>query len=200
MTGVQALERIHPSKNVISGNPELVEFEYIRHGTFSVIAGIKTGSGEVCEPYINATRNEQDFVNFIDSIISTDPEARYTFILDGLNTHKSESLVRYVAKKLGIDENTLGVKGKKGILKDMNTRTAFLHSEDHRIRFVYTPKHCSWLNQIEIFFSIIGRELLRKGDYKSLELLEESIRKFIKQYNITAHPFKWTYKGVPLTK
>ena len=150
------------------------------------------------EPYLNPTRTEDDFVKAIRALVETDPKASWTFVCDGLNTHKSESLVRFVAEQCGLTED-LGCKGKSGILKSQESRAEFLHQEDHRIRFVYTPKHCSWMNQIEIWFGIINRRLLKRKSYQSIEELKASILRFIEQYNITAKPFKWTYKGIPLT-
>ncbi|RAZ95413.1 transposase, partial [Klebsiella oxytoca] len=106
---------------------------------------------------------------------------------DGLNTHKSESLVRFIAQQCGLMED-LGIKGKSGILKNLESRAEFLHNKDHRIRIVYTPKHCSWMNQIEIWFGIINRKLLKRKSYLSIAELEASILRFIEQYNLTAHP------------
>jgi transposase len=148
-------------------------------------------------PYLNATRTEDDFVKAVRTLVETDPEASWTFVCDGLNTHKSESLVQFVAQQCGLAEE-LGTKGKSGILKNQKSRAEFLHREEHRIRFVYTPKHCSWMNQIEIWFGMINRRLLKRKSYRSIRELKESILRFIEQYNIMAKPFKWTYKGVPL--
>ena len=132
------------------------------------------------------------------TLVETDPNASWTFVCDGLNTHKSESLVRFVAEQCGLQDE-LGCKGKFGILKNQKSRAEFLHHPDHRIRFVYTPKHCSWLNQIEIWFAIINRRLLKRKSFHSVEDLVASIQRFIEQYNLTAKPFKWTYMGIPLT-
>ena len=80
----------------------------------------------------------------------------------------------------------------------MESRTDFLHDPSHRLRVVYTPKHSSWMNQIEIWFGIINRKLLKRKSYLSIEELEASILRFIEQYNLTEHPFKWTCAGIPL--
>lgn len=198
MTGIQALEHKYPDKLPQPGKCARMEFEYIRHGTTSLIGFFDIATGRMEAPYLNPTRTEEDFVKAVEELIQTDPQAPWTFVCDGLNTHKSESLVRFVAEACGIDTD-LGKKGKSGILKSMKSRAEFLHDPSHRIRFVFTPKHSSWMNQIEIWFGIINRKLLKRKSYKSIEELEKSIRRFIEQYNLTAHPFKWTYAGVPLT-
>lgn len=198
MTGIQALEHKYPDKPVMPGKAARMEFEYIRHGTTSLIGFFDVATGRMEAPYLNPTRTEEDFVKAVSALVETAPGASWTFVCDGLNTHKSESLVRYVAEQCGLSDD-LGCKGKSGILKSMESRAEFLHQEDHRIRIVYTPKHCSWMNQIEIWFGIINRRLLKRKSYKSIEELETSILRFIEQYNLTAKPFKWTYKGVPLT-
>lgn len=133
----------------------------------------------------------------VRALTETDPGASWTFVCDGLNTHKSESLVRFVVEQCGLSEE-LGRKGKYGILKNLESRAEFLHQEDHRIRLMYTPKHCSWMNQKEIWFGIINRRLLKRKSYRSIDELKASILRFIEQYNLTAKPFKWTYKGIPL--
>lgn len=150
-------------------------------------------------PYLNPTRTSKDFEQALRVLIETDPDKEWVFICDGLNTHKSEELVRMVAEKCRITED-LGKKNFRGILKNKKTREEFLRDKSHKIRFVYTPRHCSWLNQIEIWFSILSRKLLNRMSYKSVTALEESILRFIEQYNLTAHPFKWTYAGRTLVK
>lgn len=194
MTGIQALERKYPDKPVRAGSPALHEFEYIRHGTISLIAFLRVADGRIQSPYLNSTRNEEDFCNAVRQLISEDADKNYIIICDGLNTHKSESLVKLVSQECSLTAD-LGTKGKKGILKSMKSREAFLMDESHRIRFVYTPKHSSWVNQIEIWFGIINRKLLKKGSYKSVAEMAQSILNFIKHYNLTAKAFNWKYAG-----
>ena len=181
------------------GKLRRVEFEYIRHGTLSLIGNFNVTKGCIDSPYINTTRNEKDFADNIEKLIHTDDQAKgWILIVDQLNTHKSESLVRLVAKYGNIDQD-LGIKGKSSILKSMETRMEFLISQEHKIRFVYTPKHCSWLNQIEIWFSVLYRKFLKWGNFKSIEDLEQKLIQFIEYFNETmAKPYKWTFKGFPL--
>jgi transposase len=181
------------------GKPERVEFEYIRHGTLSLIASFDVVTGQVVCPSIGETRNEEDFCNHIHKLILSDPLAEeWVFVSDQLNTHKSESLVKLVAKLCDIQEN-MGIKGKKGILKSMKSRTEFLKDKSHKIRFVYTPKHCSWLNQIEVWFGILTKKLLKRGNFKSKEDLRTKLLHFIDYFNANmAKPFKWTFNGLPL--
>ncbi len=198
MTGVQALEHKYPDKLPLPGQTAKMEFEYIRHGTTSLIGFFEVATGKIFPLYLNETRGESDFCEAVRQVVETAPEKDWIFVCDGLNTHKSETLVKYVAEACGIDAG-LGHKGKSGILKSLRSREEFLHDPSHRIRFVYTPRHCSWMNQIEIWFGIINRKLLRRQSYTSIEEMKESIRRFIEQYNLTAHAFRWTYAGIPLT-
>ena len=146
----------------------------------------------------NGPLTEEDFARHIEQTIDTDPAARWIFIVDGLNTHLSEALVRLVAERCQI-KGDLGEKGRSGILRSMASRRQFLASLEHRIRFVYTPKHCSWLNQVEIWFSILVRRLLKRGSFASAQEVEERVLAFIAYFNrVLAKPMKWTYTGRPL--
>lgn len=197
-TGIQALERLHPTLPTRPGKTERVEFEYRRHGTLCLIANFDVATGKAILPTIGPTRTEQDFAAHIERTIDTDPDATWIFVLDQLNTHKSEALVRFVAERCRIEDD-LGVKGKAGVLKTMPTRKKFLEDSDHRIRFVYTPRHASWLNQIEIWFSILARRALKRASFASLEALERRLFEFIDYFNaVLAKPFRWTYAGKPL--
>ena len=198
-TGIQALERAAPTLPMQPGLVERPEYEDRRHGTQCLIATFDVAPGEVVAPTIGPSRTEADFAAPIARTLATDPEAPWLFIVDQLNTHKSEALVRLGASAGGIAE-ALGEKEKRGILQSMSTRAAFWSEVSHRIRFMYTPKHASWLNQIELWFSILVRRLLRRGNFTSVEDLRERILACIAYFNKTmAKPFKWTYKGRPLT-
>ena len=196
LTGVQALERKYPELPLAPGKVERREFEYVRRGTRSFIFSRDVASGKIIAPYCAATRKEEDFLAHIKAVIASDPAAkRWRFVVDNLDTHRSASLVKLVAEVSRLDLE-LGKKGKSGILKNRQTRVAFLSNPSHKIVFHYTPKHCSWLNQIEIWFSILSRKLLRRGNFTSVEDLRAQVMAFVEHYNQTmAKPFKWTYQG-----
>ncbi len=197
-TGIQALERIHPTHPAKPGQVERVEFEYERHGTQALIANFEVATGKVIFPTVQETRTEADFLSHIQQLVNSDPQGQWIFIADQLNTHKSASLVKWIAEQCGI-EDELGEKGKEGVLQNMSSRAEFLQTESHRIRFIYTPKHCSWLNQVEIWFGILSRRLLKRGQFTSTDELRDRILKFITFFNETlAKPFRWTYIGKPL--
>jgi putative transposase len=174
------------------------EFEYIWHGTLSWFINFDVVSGQIIEPSWGLTRNEEDALAHVQRLIASDPHApKWHLMVDNLNIHQSESLVRWVAEREGIDQETLGAKGKNGILRSMESRAAFLHDPSHQVVFYYTPKHASWMNQVEIWLSILVRKLLKRGNFTSLEDLRDQILAFIAYYNVTmAKSIKWTYTGL----
>lgn len=194
-TSIQALERAAPTKPTAAGRIERREFEYIRHGTTCLTANFDVATGKIVTPTIGPTRDEKDFAIHVLNTVASEPAAKWIFVVDNLTTHVSETLVRIVAKREGIDID-LGVKGQRGILKNVASRRAFLVDAAHQIRFVYTPKHCSWLNQIECWFSILARRVLRRGSFVSVDALNAGLFAFIDYFNrLFAKPFKWTFAG-----
>lgn len=197
MTGIQALERIAATQPMQCGHVERQEFEYVRHGTVRLIAHLDGVTGQICSPSLGPTRTEADCVAHVAQSIATDPKAVWVFVTDQLNTHQSASLVDLVAPQCGITDD-LGRKGETGVLHSMTSRATLLSDPTHRIQFVYVPKHTSWLNQIEIWFSILVRRVIKRGNFSSLDVLNTRIRDFIAYFNQTAKPFRWTYTGRPL--
>jgi DDE superfamily endonuclease len=198
-TSIQALERLHPPLPMRPGKVECQEHEYVRHGIRCLIANFEVATGRLITPSIGPTRTNEDFASHIARTIATDPDAAgWIFVVDQLNIHQSEDLVKLVGRECDIGLE-LDRKGNLKHIKSMASRRTFLEDPTHRVRFVYTPKHTSWLNQIELWFSILVRRLLKRGNFISVEDLRQQILEFIEYFNRTmAKPFKWTYKGRPL--
>lgn len=194
-TGIQAIERIKIRNSSVGKNRRL-EYEYIRHGTTGLIGAVNISTSRMDHFTIQPTRTEDDFVCFIEKVCKEIPsEDRIIILMDQLNTHKSEALVRLIAALIGY-KGDLGVKKKRGILKNQATRMEFLEQEDHRIRIVYTPKHCSWLNPIENWFGRLQRNRLRNASFNSLEILEKKLQDYILFANMyLSKPYKWKFTG-----
>lgn len=194
-TGIQALERksMYP---MTSGKILRKEYEYQRHGTTCLMAALDVGSGKLNNHRLHATRTEEDFLVFVKQICEKiSKQDQIIFLLDQLNIHKSESLVNWIATQIGFKQD-LGIKGFKGILKNQETRMEFLENTQHRIRFVYTPKHCSWLNPIEIWFGRLQRQVIKKGNFNSVDQLIFKIKRYISFYNkFLSKPYKWKFTG-----
>ena len=198
-TSMQANERIALDKPMVPGSDVKIEFEYKRHGTQCLTPTFDVQNGKIISHKIGETRTEIEFVEHIMDTVSIAPNSNWIFVMDQLNTHKSEGLVRYFAEVNGFIGD-LGIKGEKGILKNQETRAEFLTKLDQKIRIQYTPKHCSWMNQIEIWFGIFHRKALRRRSFNSIIDLVEKTNQFIEYYNRTmAKPFSWTYKGKALS-
>jgi DDE superfamily endonuclease len=198
-TGRQALERLPPIRPMKPGVIERGEYEDKRYGTLTLIATFEVATGPVIAPTIGPTRTEEDFARHLAATLATDPQAPWMFVMDQCNIHQSESLVRLVAERCDLDID-LGVKGQSGVLKSMPTRATFLTDKPPRMRFVYTPKHTSWLKQVDIWCSLLSRRLLKRASFASIEELHERVWAFIAYVNATlATPCKWTYKGRPLS-
>ena len=199
MTSLQANERRAPTKLPKPNQIGKMECQYTRHGTLSLTGSWDVVLGQMIFTTINETRNAEDFAKHISETLATDPKASWVFVMDNLNTHYGEPIVRLVAQQLGIDQSDLGDKKKqKGILGSVASRRAFLSDLSHRIRFAFIPKHSSWLNQIEIIFGVIAKRVMRHGDFTSKHDLKEKLGCFVEYFNRTyAKPVNWTYDGTP---
>lgn len=195
-TSIQALQRIEALAPKSKGSHRRREFEYLRHGTSSLMAAIDVAKGEVISHRLHGSRTEGDFVAFIKATLSKfSKEDEVVILADQLNIHLSASLVALIARQIGF-EGDLGTKAYKGILKNQQSRKAFLEDESHRIRFVYTPKHCSWLNPIENWFAKLQRHVITNGNFTSITELETKIESYISFYNqCLLKPLKWKFKG-----
>lgn len=193
-TGIQAISRVESPMDL--KRCKRVESEYKRHGTTTLIGGFDINKACLVHERLGPTRTEEDFLAFCKDTVALYPqEDEVVFLVDQLNIHKSASLVEWIAQQIG-DQQDLGKKGQKGILKNMETRKAFLQNEEHRIRFVYTPKHCSWLNPIENWFGKLQRHVIKKGNFDSVDDLNTKIQKYIEYYNqVMIVPLKWEFKG-----
>jgi transposase len=195
-TGMQALERKHPGKPAAPGLPELREPEYIRHGTRCLLATFVVPTGQVYGD-VTAHRTNQDFRSHIRHTVAWlaqhYPKAeRFHWVMDNLNTHWSLAVCRLFA-------SLNGVKFESKKLQRGPQRRAFLTDPEHKHVIHYTPKHGSWLNQVELWFSVLARRVIRRGTFVSKADLTRKVLAYIDYYNVyKAHPYAWTYTGKPL--
>jgi transposase len=193
-TGMQVLERKTPTKPAQPGRRERREHEYIRHGTRVLINSLAVATGHIAWT-IGTTRKATDFVAHLTRAYQNLPRMeRYDWVMDNLNTHWSLDVCRLVARwcKVPFEPEKL----KKG-----GQRRAFLGDPRHRHVFHFTPKHGSWLNQAELFFSVLHRRFLARGSFPSAKDFDRRLERFLKDYNVRhAHPYRWTYTGEPLVR
>jgi transposase len=195
-TSIQALERKYPGKPAGPGLPELREFEYIRHGTRCLIASLVVASGQVLGD-VRDQRTKRDYCLHIQHVteqllVQYPQTKRFHWVMDNLNTHWSLELCQLLAKLSGI-------KHEPKNLKKGQQRRAFLQDQSHKHVIHFTPKHGSWLNQIELWFSVLSRRVIRRGNFCSKADLTWKIVEYMDYYNrYKAHPYRWTYTGKPL--
>ncbi len=176
------------------------EYENKRHGTIGLFGNFHVATGQIWCPLLLETRTKEDTLENLGNAIGQDPMASFRLVMDNLTTHASESIVRYVAASIGF-EGELGKKGVRGILQSVKTRVAFLTDPTHRIQFIFTPRHCSWVNQIEMWFSTLQRKVTAAISYTSVDHLTERIESFIEYYNAAyAKVYNWTYTGRVLSE
>jgi transposase len=198
MTSLQANEKRAPGKRPAPGQCGKEECQYTRHGTVCLTGNWDVVAGQFIMPTIEETRNNKDFAKHIERLFKSGLADGWVFIVDNLNTHCGEPLVRMIAKFLGIPSKKLGKVRKYGILKNMASRRAFLSDVSHKIRFVYIPKHSSWLNQVEAVFGMFNRRVMRDGNFTSKADLVSKLERFTAYFNETiAKPMTWTFTGRP---
>ena len=190
-TSIQAKQRKRPDLPMQAGIPQRIEHEYIRHGTRCLTAGFNVATGEV-QGILTPDRPAPVFAGFVETLCGSVEQApQIHLVMDQLNTHWHHDLCAVVARLSGVSYDPK--QHQKG-----PQRRAFLMQADKRVVVHFTPKHASWLNQIEIWFSLLGRKLVNRESFASLQDLQEKILRFIRYYNQRlAHPYRWTYTGTP---
>ncbi len=171
-SGIQAKERKYETKHALPGKPGKYEHEYIRHGTQALLASFNIKTGEVIAE-CSDTRKAQDLIDFMETVAAHYEHSKKIIIIwDNLNIHYDGTSKRW---------------------------TEFNKRHDDKFQFIYTPIHASWVNQIEIFFSILQKRCLKYGNFHSIEDLKRKILAFINRWNTRdGHPFNWTFQGYPL--
>jgi hypothetical protein len=193
-TGMQILGRPFPTQSPQPGKPEKREFEYIRLGTRTMITSFVVATGEVVWD-LGPTRTNLDFRAHVLRVAAHFREMKqFDWVVDNLNTHLSLDLCEVVAYLCGLPF-------RPASLKTQEQRRVWLSDPEHKHVFHYLPRHGSWLNQVELWFSVLARQFLRRGDFASVKEFEERLVRYMEEYNLEkAHPFRWTYTGQPLVR
>jgi hypothetical protein len=193
-TGMQILQRKHPTQLARPGQPEKREHEYIRHGARVLIASFVVPTGQVVWD-LGETRTSVDFAAHLTHVLGQCPHMqRYDWVVDNLNTHWSLDVCRLVAE--WSDVSCAPKELRRGA-----QRRAFLCDPTHKHVFHFTPKHGSWLNQVELWFGVLARRFLKRGDFALAVEFEARLRAYLDDYNQHyAHPYRWTYTGQPLVR
>jgi transposase len=193
-TGMQILQRKYPTRLARPGQPEKREHEYIRHGTRALIASFVVPTGEVVWD-LGPTRTSKDFAAHLAHVAARFSEPkRFHWVLDNLNTHWSLDVCALMAQ-------LNGVPFRARELRTGRDRRAFLTNPDHKHVFHFTPKHGSWLNQVELWFSTLARRWLKRADFASAADFCARLQAYLDDYNShRAHPYRWTYTGQPLVR
>lgn len=162
-TAIQALDRKDPRLPFSPGRAERHGFEYVRHGTLSLLAALDTKTGEVLGRTV-ASHTSQEFVAFLEDLVAgyaADQEIHV--ILDNLSTHKTKRVHQFL--------------------------------EDHsNVQFHFTPTYSSWLNQVEVWFSKIQRDVIARGVFTSVADLARTLKRYIAHHNKDPRPIKWKYR------
>jgi hypothetical protein len=193
-TGMQILQRKYPTRPARPGSIEKREFEYIRHGTRALLTTFCVPTGQVVWD-LGPTRTSADWVRHLEHVAAQFPHLkRFDWVVDNLNTHWSLEVCQWVARR-----GDIPLDGRS--LQTGRERRAFLSDPGHTHVFHFTPIHGSWLNQVELFFSVLSRRFLKRGDFVAAAEFEERIQTWLATYNRNhAHPYRWTYTGEPLVR
>jgi hypothetical protein len=193
-TGIFIRRRKHPSKPCRRGWPRLREHEYVRLGMRQLSASFCVPTGQVVGD-LTLTHNGSDFAAHLGhAVAALPPAACYHWVLDNNRTHSTPGVCRVVAELSGLEFD-------EGQYPTAKARRAWLSDPSHKHVFHFTPVHGSWLNQVELWFSVLTRRLLKRDDFASVEEFLRRFGEWLDHYNKEwAHPYRWTYAGTPLVR